>query len=141
MDLQTKLEQLFQQNNDTIKKVKSLDELNQIRVQLLGKKGPITGVLRGMKDLSAEERPKSARSPTKFATISVAVIEARKAQLEQAVINAKLASETVDVTCSGDPGWRPAQPHITTQIVDDPEGFYGHGLQLLTGPRSWRRSL
>ena len=45
MDLQTKLEQLFQQNNDTIKKVKSLDELNQIRVQLLGKKGPITGVL------------------------------------------------------------------------------------------------
>ncbi|MEK0397341.1 phenylalanine--tRNA ligase subunit alpha, partial [Lactobacillus delbrueckii] len=44
MDLQTKLEQLFQQNTDTIKKVKSLDELNQIRVQLLGKKGPITGV-------------------------------------------------------------------------------------------------
>ena len=58
MDLQTKLEQLFQQNNEVIKKITSLDELNQIRVQLLGKKGPITSVLRGMKDLSADERPK-----------------------------------------------------------------------------------
>ncbi|MEO2818558.1 phenylalanine--tRNA ligase subunit alpha, partial [Lacticaseibacillus rhamnosus] len=55
MDLQTKLEQLFQQNNEVIKKITSLDELNQIRVQLLGKKGPITSVLRGMKDLSADE--------------------------------------------------------------------------------------
>ena len=44
MDLQTKLEQLFQQNNEVIKKITSLDELNQIRVQLLGKKGPITGI-------------------------------------------------------------------------------------------------
>ena len=33
MDLQTKLEQLFQQNNEVIKKITSLDELNQIRVQ------------------------------------------------------------------------------------------------------------
>lgn len=103
MDLQTKLEQLFQQNNDTIKKVKSLDELNQIRVQLLGKKGPITGVLRGMKDLSAEERPKVGAFANKIRDDLSAVIEARKAQLEQAVINAKLASETVDVTLPGDP--------------------------------------
>ena len=89
MDLQTKLEQLFQQNKDTIKKVKSLDELNQIRVQLLGKKGPITGVLRGMKDLSAEERPKVGAFANKIRDDLSAVIEARKAQLEQAVINAK----------------------------------------------------
>ncbi len=33
MDLQTKLEQLFQQNNEVIKKITSLDELNQIRVR------------------------------------------------------------------------------------------------------------
>ncbi|HAJ53715.1 MAG TPA: phenylalanine--tRNA ligase subunit alpha, partial [Lactobacillus sp.] len=56
MDFQTKLEQLFQQNNERIKEVDSLDDLNQIRVQLLGKKGPITSVLRGMKDLAADER-------------------------------------------------------------------------------------
>jgi phenylalanyl-tRNA synthetase alpha chain len=134
MDLQTKLEQLFQQNNDTIKKVKSLDELNQIRVQLLGKKGPITGVLRGMKDLSAEERPKVGAFANKIRDDLSAVIEARKAQLEQAVINAKLASETVDVTLPGDPV-EAGTPHIITQIMDDLEGFFmGMGYQVLTGP-------
>ena len=87
MDLQTKLEQLFQQNNDTIKKVKSLDELNQIRVQLLGKKGPITGVLRGMKDLSAEERPKVGAFANKIRDDLSAVIEARKAHYNFEMMN------------------------------------------------------
>ena len=134
MDLQTKLEQLFQQNNEVIKKITSLDELNQIRVQLLGKKGPITSVLRGMKDLSADERPKVGAFANKVRDELSTVIETRKSQLEQAVINEKLKSETVDVTLPGDPVTA-GTPHIIIQIMDDLESFFmGMGYQVLTGP-------
>ena len=58
MSLQEKLEALKDQTLAKIEEVTDLAVLNQIRVETLGKKGPITEVLRGMKDLSAEERPK-----------------------------------------------------------------------------------
>ena len=58
MSLQEQLEALKSQ---TLAKIDAADELSTveaIRVETLGKKGPITEVLRGMRDLSAEERPK-----------------------------------------------------------------------------------
>lgn len=58
MSLQEKLESLKEVTLSKIKESRSINELNQIRVDVLGKKGPITEVLRGMKELSAEERPK-----------------------------------------------------------------------------------
>ena len=58
MSLKEQLEHLQQKSLQDIQKVVDLDALNQIRVEVLGKKGPITEVLRGMRDLSNEERPK-----------------------------------------------------------------------------------
>ena len=60
MSLQEKLESLKEVTLSKIKESRSINELNQIRVDVLGKKGPITEVLRGMKELSAE---KSAAMP------------------------------------------------------------------------------
>ena len=57
MGLREKLEELRQQGTEGIKGSSNLKSINQIRVKFLGKKGPITNVLRGMKDLSPEERP------------------------------------------------------------------------------------
>ena len=57
MGLREKLEELRQQGTEEIKGSSNLKSINQIRVKFLGKKGPITNVLRGMKDLSPEERP------------------------------------------------------------------------------------
>ena len=57
MTLQAQLEALRDNTLKEIAQVATLKELNQIRVETLGKKGPITEVLRGMKNLSPEERP------------------------------------------------------------------------------------
>lgn len=58
MSLKTQLESLKESTFEKIITSENLKALNDIRVNTLGKKGPITEVLRGMKDLSAEERPK-----------------------------------------------------------------------------------
>ena len=58
MDLQEQLEHLKKETLAKIEDVSNLDHLNDIRVNILGKKGPLTEILRGMKDLTAEERPK-----------------------------------------------------------------------------------
>lgn len=59
------------------------------------------------------------------------MIETRKSQLEQAVINEKLKSETVDVI---DDPVTAGTPHIIIQIMDDLGFFMGMGHQVLTGP-------
>ncbi|GMA48639.1 hypothetical protein GCM10025854_28890 [Tetragenococcus muriaticus] len=58
MSLQEQLETLENETLQQIHQTTDLSTLNQIRVQTLGKKGPITEVLRGMKELTPEERPK-----------------------------------------------------------------------------------
>ncbi|WP_179395217.1 phenylalanine--tRNA ligase subunit alpha [Lacticaseibacillus absianus] len=134
MDLKTKLEQLFEENHKQIGRTGDLDELNQIRVNLLGKKGPITEVLRGMKDLSADERPKVGAFANQIKSDLQDAIAARKAALEQAVIQKKLAQETIDVTLPGDQVIA-GTPHILAQIMDDVETYFiGQGYQVIDGP-------
>lgn len=57
MSLQDELTQLRDQALGEIEATTDLKALNQVRVNWLGKKGPLTEVLRGMKDLTPEERP------------------------------------------------------------------------------------
>lgn len=63
--MKEKLEALKAQALEELAAVTSLDALKDLRVKYLGKKGPMTEILRGMGKLPAEERPKSARLLTK----------------------------------------------------------------------------
>ena len=58
MDLKQTLNELRQQGLEQIQAAANLEELNQIRIKYLGKKGPINQALRQMKTVSAEQRPK-----------------------------------------------------------------------------------
>ena len=53
--MKEKLEQISKQAKEKISEIKDLQALNDVRVKILGKKGELTEILRGMKDLSAEE--------------------------------------------------------------------------------------
>ena len=55
--MKEKLEQISKQTIAKIQEINSMQELNDLRVKVLGKKGELTEILRGMKDLSPEERP------------------------------------------------------------------------------------
>ena len=76
--------------------------MNDIRVAYLGKKGPITEVLRGMGKLSAEERPKMGALANDVRETITAHIEEKQAVLEEEAVNAQLATETIDVTFQED---------------------------------------
>ncbi|WP_203632546.1 phenylalanine--tRNA ligase subunit alpha [Lacticaseibacillus suibinensis] len=134
MDLKTRLEQLREENQKRIKETTDLDALNQIRVNLLGKKSPITEVLRGLKNLDQDERPKVGAFANQIKADLQANLQIRREALEQAAIDAKLESETIDVTLPGDQMLE-GTPHILDQIMDDIEEFFiGQGYQVVDGP-------
>lgn len=117
MGLREKLEELRQQGLNEIANSDDLKNVNDIRVKLLGKKGPITNVLRGMRDLSAEERPKVGKFANEVRDELQQALEDKKSSLEQALMNAKLQSESIDVTLPGTPVAQ-GQPHVIQQIID-----------------------
>ena len=133
MGLREKLEELRKQGIQEIKASADLDHLNDIRVKMLGKKGPLTTVLRGMKDLSKEERPKVGKFANEIRDELTQALEAKKAELATARLNAKLAAETLDVTLPGTPTVQ-GQPHVIQQIIDQlVDLFVGMGYQVAVG--------
>ncbi|MDN6640787.1 MAG: phenylalanine--tRNA ligase subunit alpha [Tetragenococcus sp.] len=133
MSLQEQLETLEKETLQQIDNATDLDALNQIRVQTLGKKGPITEVLRGMKDLAPEERPKVGSFANQVRDTLTQQIEEKKAVLETEALNQALAAESIDVTLPGKQipqGTR----HILNKIIEEIEDiFVGMGYQIIEG--------
>lgn len=131
MELQDKLLALLSENQEKIKQTNELADLDHIRVNLLGKKGPITEVLRGMRNLEASERPKVGAFANKVRDELTAAIEERRESLHQEVITKKLEKETIDVTLPGT-GAHQGTTHILQQIIDDlSDLFLGMGYQVV----------
>ena len=76
-------------------------DLDQVRVRFLGKKGELTQLLKGLGKLSSEERPKAGGLINEAKQQVQSAINARREGLEAAALEARLASETIDVTLSG----------------------------------------
>ncbi|MEF9938352.1 MAG: phenylalanine--tRNA ligase subunit alpha [Carnobacterium sp.] len=134
MELKAKIDALKEEALAKIKASENLDSLNQVRVAYLGKKGPLTEVLRGMKDLSAEERPKIGALANIVRDEITTMLEEKKALLEMERINQALAAETVDVTLPGN-HVGVGQPHVLTQIIEEIEDlFIGMGYSIIEGP-------
>lgn len=98
------MENLSALTEEAITKVKQADALaalDQVRVDYLGKKGQLTALLKTLGQLSAEERPKAGALINEAKARVQEEINTRKTVLENAAIEEKLASETVDVTLDG----------------------------------------
>ncbi len=112
----------------------SLDKLNEIRVSFLGKKGELTAVLKGMKDVAPEDRPKVGQLVNDTRSAIEGAIETTKTRLESAAREAKLKAEVLDVT-------RPAvmtelgHRHPNTIAREEVERiFVGMGYEVVEGP-------
>lgn len=130
MDTQEILDRALQ----AVATASELRGLDDVRVAFLGKKGELTGLLKGLGQLSAEERPQAGALINEAKVQVQDAIEARKAQLEQAHLAESLAGETVDVTL---PGRRSAQGglHPVTQAMYRIEDiFVGAGYEVVAGP-------
>ncbi len=96
--MKEKLEQILRDATDRIQESDALDKLNDVRVSFLGKKGVLTGVLKGMKDVSKEERPVIGQMVNETRAKIEARLEETKKQLEEKIMEAKLEEEVIDVT-------------------------------------------
>lgn len=134
MSLQDELTQLRDQALGEIEATTDLKALNQVRVNWLGKKGPLTEVLHGMKDLTPEERPVVGALANEVRDALTEAIATRQTSLEEAALNAQLAAETLDVTLPGRATVQ-GQPHVLQQIIESLEDqFLGMGYQVIEGP-------
>lgn len=134
MSLKDRLEEIRQNGIEQIQKATDSKVINDIRIKLLGKKGSITEVLRGMRDLSKEERPKVGELANKVRDDLSAAISKRQDELEIKKMAQKLDEEKIDVTLPGSPV-KAGQPHVLTQVIDEIEKlFLGLGFQIVDGP-------
>lgn len=134
MGMKEKLAELRQQGLEAIENSQDLDKINQARVKWLGKKGPLTQILRGMGKLSPEERPAVGKYANDVRNDLQQALQQRKQEMEKELLNAKLMAETVDVTLPGAPVAQ-GQPHVIQQIIDQlTDLFVGMGYEVATGP-------
>ncbi|MGB3311996.1 MAG: phenylalanine--tRNA ligase subunit alpha [Nodosilinea sp.] len=112
----------------------SLDELEQLRISYLGKKGQLSKVLGGMGKLSAAERPRIGALANEVKELIQTQLDQGKAALESARIEAQLATETLDVTMPG--VFQPqGRIHPINSIVDRiVDIFVGLGYTVADGP-------
>ena len=108
--------------------------LEELRVKYLGKKGELTAVLKMMGKLSAEERPvMGALANTVRAEIETKLEEA-KTSIGANVLEAKLASETIDVTIPGQAVVMGHQHPMNQVLQEIKDMFVGMGYRVVDGP-------
>ena len=108
--------------------------LEELRVSLLGKKGELTAVLKQMGKLTPEERPIMGQVANSVRADIEAKLEERKAIINAAVLEQKLADEAIDVTIPGDEvtmGHEHPMNQVLQQIKDL---FVGMGYTIVDGP-------
>jgi phenylalanyl-tRNA synthetase alpha chain len=132
------LEQLTELNTTAVKAIAStasLDDLEQLRLKYLGKKGELSQILRGMGKLSPEERPAVGSQANVVKEEVQASLEQRKYNLLQAQIAAQIQAESIDVTMPGVS--RPlGRIHPLNGVVDRVlDIFVGLGYTVATGPQ------
>ena len=128
------LEQLTREAESAIESADSLSDLDQLRVQYLGKKGKLTELLKGLGKLPAEERPQAGQEINKSKQALNKRIDERRLQLEKEQVAARLAAETVDVTL---PGRRQSQGglHPVTRTVQRISALWNQlGFTVAEGP-------
>ena len=130
----TDLDQLRADLIGTIDGAAGLDGLEAIRVQALGKSGSVTALLKTLGAMTPDERQVQGPRIHGLRESVSAALAARKAALERAALDARLAAETIDMTLPVDlvP---PGTVHPVSQVMDElAEIFADLGFAVATGP-------
>ncbi|MGA7934252.1 MAG: phenylalanine--tRNA ligase subunit alpha [Kovacikia sp.] len=133
-DLETQLEAIRQEAQQALVAANTLEQLEQLRVKYLGKKGPIPQVLGGMGKLDAIDRPRIGALANEVKEAILQELDRRRADLQAAQIQAMLEAETLDVTMPGvfrSQGRVHPLNQMTDQVIDI---FVGLGYTVAEGP-------
>lgn len=135
MNLQAQLEEL---KVSTLAKLNDMTgdsskDLQDLRVAVLGKKGSLTELLKGLKDLPNEEKPQAGKLVNEVRDILNLAFDEKAKQVEEAKILAQLENESLDVTLPGRK-MKLGHRHVLTQTSEEIEDiFLGMGFQVVDG--------
>ena len=96
--MQEKLKNIKEEALKAIEAADMPEKLNDVRVRFLGKKGELTAVLKGMKDVAPEERPKVGQLVNETRAAIESVLEESRRKMERTIREEKMKQEVIDVT-------------------------------------------
>ena len=132
--MRDKLEQIRARAIEQIQQSDALDKLNDVRVNILGKKGELTAVLKSMKDVAPEDRPKVGQMVNETREEIEKVLDAAIKKMENAAREAKLKAEVIDVTLPAKKGTI-GHRHPNSIALEELERiFVGMGYEVVEGP-------
>ena len=127
-------DQLISEAVAQINAAADLQALDKLRVEYLGKQGKVTGLLRGLGQLSPEERPAAGAAANRARVAIEEAVASRQQHLQSAAEQSRAAADALDVTI---PGRRPlvGHQHPTTQVMEEIcDIFMGLGFEVIEGP-------
>ena len=134
-DLLGQLEALSTGARDAISRAADEKALEDLRVRFLGKKGELSAVLRGMGQLSAEERPRVGEVANRVKAEVEALLDAAREQLDGAKLEAELSGPPIDVTLPGRRLVARGHRHPITRATEEIAGIFARlGYEVASGP-------
>ena len=129
-----KIEQIKQKTLEEIRNVTDRKNLEEIKIKALGKKGELTEVLKGLKDLAQEERPKVGAWVNEAKKNVEEFIKQKEEEFKDLELNKKLENEKIDITLPGNKLKR-GSIHPLNRVIEDMEDlFVSMGYDVVTGP-------
>jgi phenylalanyl-tRNA synthetase alpha chain len=119
---------------ERIEQSTSESEIEQLRVDVLGRKGRVTLLLRGLKDLPAEQRPRAGEQLNQLRRAIEERLDDRARSLREQAKERALSEERIDVTLPGTRFERGRVHPITLMIDEIVDVFWGMGFEIARGP-------
>ena len=134
METNEKIRNLKNEINSDIENVKSLKDIQDLKVKYLGKKGLVTELTSNMKDLSVEERKNLGIVVNEVRTYITDLINSKEEELKLIELNEKLTKETIDISLPSKKMKRGSR-HPFNRIIEDVEDFFvSMGYDVVDGP-------
>ena len=129
-----KLQSIKEKALSQINAAENLEGLNEIRVAILGKKGELTSVLKSMKDVAPEDRPKVGQMVNEARAEIESVLEEKKTAFEKKAREEKMKAETIDVTLPAKKQMVGHRHPNTIALEEIQRIFVGMGYEVVEGP-------
>mgnify|MGYP002645801297 CR=1 FL=1 len=132
--MKEQLEAIAKKAFEELAQSQDLKALDAVRVKYLGKKGELTAILKQMGKLSAEERPVIGQLANQVRGDIEEKLEQTKSELENKMLDLRLATETLDVTLPGKKNVIGKRHPLTVVLDELKEIVIGMGFEIAQGP-------
>ncbi len=132
--MRQQLEEIKKKTEKILEENFSQEELNEIKVKILGKKGELTNILKEMGKVSAEERPAIGQLANKIRDELNDVFGKKYQEIKNREMEIRLKKEVIDVTLPGKDLKKGSLHPVTQTIMEIEEIFIGLGFEIAEGP-------